>query len=83
LEETRQKAERELETLEHRQRHLEELERDKDAVLETYAQMAPEALDALTPDERHQFYKMLRLRVIAYPDRSLEVSGVFREEVDV
>jgi site-specific DNA recombinase len=83
LEETRQKAEKELETLKHRRRHLEELERDKDAVLETYARMAPEALDALTPDERHQFYKMLRLRVTAYPDSSLEVSGAFGEGVDV
>lgn len=83
LEETRQTAERELETLKHRQRHLEELERDKDAVLETYARMAPEALNALTPEERHQFYKMLRLRVSAYPDSSLEVSGAFGEGVDV
>jgi hypothetical protein len=83
LEETRNTIEKELETLKHRQRHLEELERDKDAVLETYAQMAPEALDALTPDERHQFYKMLRLRVTAYPDSSLEVSGVFGEGVNV
>ena len=83
LEETRQTAEKELETLKHRQRHLEELERDKDAVLETYARMAPEALNALTPEERHQFYKMLRLRVSAYPDSSLEVSGAFGEGVDV
>jgi site-specific DNA recombinase len=83
VEETRQKAEKELETLKHRQRHLEELERDKDAVLETYARMAPDALDALTPDERHRFYKMLRLQVTAYADSSLEVSGVFGQGVDV
>jgi site-specific DNA recombinase len=83
LEETRQNAEKELETLKHRQRYLEQLERDKDAVLETYARMVPEALDALTPDERHRFYKMLRLRVTAYSDSSLEVSGVFGEGVDV
>ena len=83
LEETRQKAEKELETLKHRQRHLEEMERDEDAVLETYARMAPDALDALTPDERHRFYKMLRLQVTAYADSSLEVSGVFGQGVDV
>lgn len=69
--------------MKYRQRHLEELERDKDAVLETYARMAPEAIGALTPDERHQFYKMLKLRVTAYPDSSLEVSGVFGEVADV
>ena len=33
------------------------------------------ATDALTPEERHQLYKMLRLKVVAYPDQSLEVSG--------
>ena len=30
---------------------------------------------ALTPEERNQLYKMLGLKVIAYPDKSLEVSG--------
>jgi hypothetical protein len=82
LEETRKTVETELDTLKPRKRLFEELERDKNAVLETYARMAPEALDALAPDERHQFYKMLRLRVTAYPDSSLEVSGVFGEGVD-
>ena len=83
LEEARETAERELESLKHRQRHLEGLERDKDMVLETYARMAPEALNALTPEERHRFYKMLRLRVIAYPDRPLEVSGALGDGVGV
>jgi hypothetical protein len=35
----------------------------------------PEALDALTAEERHRIYKMLRLEVLAHPDTSLEVSG--------
>ena len=30
-------------------------------------------------DERHHAYKMLRLRVVAYPDESLELSGTFGE----
>ena len=38
--------------------------------------MVPEALDGLTPEERHRVYKMLRLSVLACSDRSLEVSGV-------
>ena len=33
--------------------------------------MVPEALDTLSAEERHQVYKMLRLRVFAYPDGSL------------
>jgi hypothetical protein len=29
----------------------------------------------ISPEERHQIYKKLRLEVLAYPDKSLEVSG--------
>ncbi len=65
------------------QRRLEELEQDKDTVLDTYAQMAPEASDALTAEERHRFYKMLRLRVTAYANGPLEISGLLGTEVDV
>jgi len=38
--------------------------------------MTPAALDALTPEERHQVYKMLRITVEVCADGSLEVSGV-------
>ena len=55
----------------------EEVERDRDALLESYARMVPERLDLLTPEERHQVYKMLRLRGINLLGRTLEVSGVF------
>jgi len=51
------------------------LKRDRDVLLERYAGVVPESLDALTPEERHQLYKMLRLEVVAHPDKSLEVSG--------
>jgi site-specific DNA recombinase len=79
LEETRKIAQRELETLASRQERFEALERDKEAILESYARMAPEALDALTPEERHQFYRMLRLRVIVEPDGATQISGAFNE----
>ncbi len=39
--------------------------------------MAPEALDSLTPEERHLFYRMLGLKVIVRPDTTLEISGAF------
>jgi site-specific DNA recombinase len=77
LDETRETAERELESLQGRRKVLEELERDRDALLESYARMVPEELDRLTAEERHQVYRMLRLRVSAYQDDTLEVSGVF------
>jgi hypothetical protein len=83
LDETRKMAERELKALRSRRERVEELERDKEALLESYAGMAPEALDSLLPEERHQVYKMLRLKVIAHVDRTLEVTGVFAEGLSV
>jgi hypothetical protein len=51
------------------------MERDRETVMEHYAGTVPEALDDLSPEERHKIYKMLRLEVLACPDKSLEVSG--------
>ena len=79
LEETRETAQRELEALDNRREKIEELEHDRDAVLESYVALVPESLDALTPEERHRIYKMLRLRVILRPDAPLEVSGSFSD----
>jgi len=81
LEETRLTAEEELATLRGRKEILEELERDRDALLESYAEMAPEALDALTPEERRQVYGMLRLKVEVYADGRMEARGVLSEDV--
>ena len=38
--------------------------------------MTSAALDALSPEKRHQVYKMLRLTVEVAPDGSLAISGV-------
>jgi site-specific DNA recombinase len=81
LEETRRTAEHELAALQSRCEALEQLELDKEALLEHYARIAPEALDSLTLEERHRLYKMLRLDVSVRPDSSLEVRGVFGESV--
>src|ERR671933_276103 len=37
-------------------------------------------MDALTPEERHSVYKMLRLEVLVHPDETLEVSGAFGQD---
>ncbi len=68
-----------------RTRHekLEELQRDKDALLEHYATLAPEALDSLAPEERHQLYRMLRLKVVAHLDETIEVTGDLVSAADV
>jgi hypothetical protein len=77
LDQTYETARRELEVLCHRRDKMVELERDKEALLESYAGIVPEALDGLAPEERHQIYKMLRLRVVADVDASIEVTGAF------
>jgi site-specific DNA recombinase len=75
LEDTRQTAERELQALRHRTEHLAQLERDRDSLLEHYAGLLPEAIDALEPDERQHVYRMIRLEAHVAPDGSLEISG--------
>ena len=79
LDESRKWVERELEALRGRQERIEEMERDRNAILDNYAHMVPEALDALTPEERHQVYRMLRLRAAVMMGGALEVSGTFGE----
>ena len=81
LEETRTTAEEELAALRGRKEALEELERDRDALLESYARMTPEALDSLTPEERRQVYGMLRLKVEVDADGRMEARGILSENV--
>lgn len=80
LEVTRQTAEQELSRLQDRRRYLEQLEQDKEAILCYYSDMAPEVLDALSSEGRHQLYKMLRLKVSVYPDGRLEITGAAVQE---
>jgi hypothetical protein len=80
LEETRVMAEKELATIRGRKEIVEELERDRDALLESYAKMTPEALDALTPEERRQVYGMLRLKVEVAADGTMVAQGILSED---
>lgn len=52
---------------------VEQLERDRDEVLEYYAAMAPEKLDALTSEERRQLYQILKLKVMVSKSGDLEM----------
>ena len=81
LEDTRETAERELEAVRGRKEVLEALERDRDSILATYAEMAPGALDTLTAEERRQVYGMLRIKVEVAADGSMEVRGILSENV--
>jgi len=69
--------------IEGRLEHIRSLEEDRDAVPADLEAMAPKVLDCLDPEERHHFYKMLRLRVRLWPDRSLEITGSFPEPLKV
>jgi hypothetical protein len=55
------------------------MERERDALLKQYEVVAPDVLDTLTPEERQEFYKILKLRVTVDVDGTLEVTGAFFE----
>jgi hypothetical protein len=82
LDATRTTAERELETIKGRREHLDNLERDKEVLLETYAALTMEALESLTSEERQKLYKTLRLRAVINLDGSIEVGGTFVDNLD-
>jgi site-specific DNA recombinase len=74
LDETRKTAEHELDALRSRDEYVRELEADRDALLDTLEAQAPEALDSLTPEQRHQWYKRLKLRADVFADGRVEIS---------
>ena len=75
LEDTREADEEQLRALQGRTEHLAQLERDRDSLMESYAEFAPEAIDALDPEERRRAYKIIGLEVRLASDGSFEVSG--------
>ena len=61
LEEIRTTAVGKLEAIHNCQERIAQMEKDRDALLESYVLRAPEALDGLTSKERYHVYSMLRL----------------------
>jgi len=76
LDDARRLAQAELEALTRRQVHIEELEKNREALLESMAEIVPDALEDLTPQERNKIYRMLRLEV-APIEEGYEVCGAF------
>ena len=74
LDETRKTAEHELAALRSREEYVRELETGRDTLLDSLEAQAPEALDSLTPEQRHQWYKLLKLKVGVFADGNVEVS---------
>jgi site-specific DNA recombinase len=73
LDQVRELAQTELERLRQHEEGLAQLERDRDAVLESYAGASDDALDSLTPEQRHNLYRSLRIEVRAHADGSTEI----------
>jgi hypothetical protein len=67
---------RELEVLRNRKEHLEKLEKDRDALLESLAKMVPANLKSLSGLERNKVYRMLRLQVTPTSE-GYEATGAF------
>ncbi len=76
LKETRGVARAELAALEAREAYANELERDRDALLESWGRMVPEGLDNLSGQERNKVYRMLRLEVTP-TEEGYRVTGAF------
>jgi site-specific DNA recombinase len=74
LDEIRRHAMRELTALKDYQERIDELEADRDALLEYAATIIPEALDNLTGEARNRVYRMLRLEVKPTPE-GYEITG--------
>jgi hypothetical protein len=77
LDETRSHAELELRALKASQARVEELEADRDALLESISGQIPESLDSLNGEERNTIYRMLRLEVTPTLEGRYELTGAF------
>ena len=76
LENAHTSAERELVALRAHRQRVEQLENDRNALMESMASMLPEALVCLSGEDKNRLYRMLRLEVIP-TGYGYEVSGVF------
>ncbi|MDQ3429569.1 MAG: zinc ribbon domain-containing protein [Actinomycetota bacterium] len=79
LEDTCEVVRGELDALAGRVERAEQLERDKEALLEQTAGVSPEDLDALSGNERNEIYRMLRLEITPSGE-GFAITGVFRTD---
>jgi site-specific DNA recombinase len=76
LEGGRREAERELTALKAHQQRVEELEKGRDALLQSMTEAVSGALDDLDGEEKNRLYQMLRLEVTP-SEEGYEVGGAF------
>jgi hypothetical protein len=68
---------------EGRMEEVEELERDRDALLERYGSMVTGGLAAFGPEDRRWAYNCIRLNVFADSDGSLSATWAFTKDGSV
>jgi site-specific DNA recombinase len=71
-------AREEVERVKTRRQMVEAAQRDMEALIESYAEAVPEDLDALTPEEHYELYRMLGLGVRLDNTGAIEIEGVVR-----
>ena len=72
-------AREEVERLKARRRMIEAAQHDVETLIESYAVAVPEDFDDLTPEDRHQIYRMLGLsRVRLDNTEAAEIRAVVR-----
>ncbi len=69
-------AREEVERLKARRQMIEAAQRDMETLIDGYAETIPENLDTLTPEERHEIYRMLRLGVRLDNTGAVEIEGM-------
>jgi site-specific DNA recombinase len=75
LQERREIAEQELGKLTHHQERVAKLEREAEALMKQYHSQAREGLDLFTPEDRHDVYKALGIKILARADGVAELTG--------
>jgi hypothetical protein len=80
LEHAKALAQTELENLSERRRRVEELVRDKEAVLALQSEAAVRGLDELSPEEKAEVYRLLKLEVTPTPEGTLVTGALLCSE---
>ena len=75
LEEVQAATQREIDSLLHKGGQLEEMCRNKEALLERLKDIPVRQIDSLYPDERRRIYQIVGLRAITKEDGTVEVAG--------
>ncbi len=75
LEGERSTAQGEIDSLLMRGEQLEEMRRNKDALLESLKEVTPHRIDGLPQEDRRRIYQMVGLRATTRQDGTVEVEG--------